>query len=130
MLLHGKTDPVQIEAAVSDAMEEYAPRALAGLERRLNLLALIATASPLLGMTGTVTGMIKSFDKMREAAGLDPSAVAGGISEALITTAAGLIIALPALVAYNLFSRQIETNTLTMEEMIHDIRGFITEQSK
>ncbi len=105
----------EIEIAVSKTMEDYAPKALQGLERRLNLLVLVASVSPLLGMTGTVTGMIRSFDVMASSAGLDPGAVAGGISEALITTAAGLLIAIPAVVAYNLFSRRIEDFTLAIE---------------
>ena len=81
------------------SMEEYAPKALRPLENRLNLLVLVAAIAPLLGMTGTVTGMISSFDVMASSAGLDPGAVAGGIGEALITTAAGLIVAMPCAVS-------------------------------
>ena len=128
MLLRGRS-VLEMETVVAKLMEDYAPRALAGLEKRLNVLMLIAGVAPLLGMTGTVTGMIKSFDKMAEMAGLDPSAVAGGISEALLTTAAGLIIAIPALVAYNLFSRRVESFTLTIEEMMHDVLGHISERA-
>ena len=84
--------------------------------------------APLLGMTGTVTGMIKSFDKMAESAGLDPGAVAGGISEALITTATGLLIAIPAVVAYNLFSKRIEAYLLGVEEMVGEVIGYISER--
>jgi biopolymer transport protein ExbB len=127
MLLKGRS-VLEMETVVAKLLEDYAPRALAGLEKRLNILMLIAGVAPLLGMTGTVTGMIKSFDKMAEMAGLDPSGVAGGISEALLTTAAGLIIAIPALVAYNLFARRVDSFILTIEEMMSDVLGHISER--
>jgi biopolymer transport protein ExbB len=119
--------PEEIEMAVSKTMEDYAPKAISGLEKRLNLLVLIASVSPLLGMTGTVTGMIRSFAQMAQDAGLDPGAVSGGISEALITTAAGLIIAIPAVVAYNLFSRRVEEFNIAIEECVTDLVTAISE---
>jgi len=119
--------PEEMETTVSKVMEDYAPKSISGLEKRLNLLVLIASVSPLLGMVGTVTGMIRSFDKMSEMAGLDPSAVAGGISEALITTASGLIVAIPAVVAYNLFSRRIEEYNIGIEECVMDVVASISE---
>lgn len=119
--------PEEMETAVSKTMEDYAPKAISGLEKRLNLLVLIASVSPLLGMTGTVTGMIKSFDKMAASAGLDPAAVSGGIAEALITTAAGLIVAIPAVVAYNLFSRRVEEYNIAIEECVTDVVTCISE---
>lgn len=122
-----KRNPEEMETAVSKTMEDYAPKAISGLEKRLNLLVLIASVSPLLGMTGTVTGMIKSFDKMAASAGLDPAAVSGGIAEALITTAAGLIVAIPAVVAYNLFSRRVEEYNIAIEECVTDVVTCISE---
>jgi len=119
--------PEEIETAVSKTMEDFAPKAISGLEKRLNILVLIASISPLLGMTGTVTGMIKSFAKMAEDAGLDPGAVSGGISEALITTAAGLIIAIPAVVAYNLFTRRVEEFNIAIESCVTDLVTAISE---
>ena len=119
--------PEEIEITVSKTMEDYAPKALQGLEKRLNLLVLIASISPLLGMTGTVTGMIRSFDVMASSAGLEPGAVAGGIAEALITTAAGLLIAIPAVVAYNVFSRRVEDYTVAIEAGIADLVQAISE---
>ena len=110
----------EIEAGVTKAMEDYAPKSLNGLEKRLGLMVLIASVSPLIGMCGTVTGMINSFSVMAEAAGLDPGAVAGGISEALITTAAGLIIAIPGVVAYNMFQKRVEEWNLQLEGAITD----------
>jgi biopolymer transport protein ExbB len=119
--------PEEMEIAVSKTMEEYAPKAMQGLEKRLSVMLLIASISPLLGMTGTVTGMIRSFDVMASSAGLEPGAVAGGIAEALITTAAGLLIAIPAVVAYNVFTRRVEDYTSSIESGIADLVEAISE---
>ena len=113
----GKSE-AEIEAGVTKAMEDYAPKAMSVLEKRLGLMVLIASISPLIGMCGTVTGMINSFSVMAEAAGLDAGAVAGGISEALITTAAGLIIAIPGVVAYNMFQKKVEDWNVQLEAAI------------
>lgn len=114
---NGKTGG-ELEAGVTKAMEDYAPKAVSVLEKRLGTLVLIASISPLIGMCGTVTGMINSFSVMAEAAGLDAGAVAGGISEALITTAAGLIIAIPGVVAYNLFQKKVEEWNVLLETAV------------
>ncbi len=114
-------------AAAVRSMEEYAPKALKPLENRLNLLVLVAAIAPLLGMTGTVTGMISSFDVMASSAGLDPGAVAGGIGEALITTAAGLIVAMPCAVCYNLFTRKIDDITASIDAGLTDMMETVGE---
>jgi biopolymer transport protein ExbB len=116
----------EIELAVKTSMEDYAPRVLGVLEKRMNLLTLIGSVSPILGMTGTVTGMIRSFNVMAAAGGLQATAVAGGISEALITTAAGLIIALPAIVAYNLFAKKVDAFAEQMDESVTGLIDFIS----
>ena len=108
----------EIEAGVTKAMEDYAPKAMGVLEQRLGTMVLVSSISPLIGMCGTVTGMINSFSVMAEAAGLDAGAVAGGISEALITTAAGLIIAIPGVVAYNMFQKKVEEWTQHLESCV------------
>ena len=109
------------------SMEEYAPKAMRALENRLNLLVLVAAIAPLLGMTGTVTGMITSFDVMASSAGLDPGAVAGGIGEALITTAAGLLVAMPCAVCYNLFTRKIDDMTAAIDTGLTDMMETVGE---
>jgi len=123
-------DPAEIEGNVTRTMSDYAPHVIEALEKRLNLLTLIATVSPLLGMTGTVTGMITSFDAMRQMGGLEGGAVAGGIAEALITTAAGLLIAIPAVIAYNLFSKRVDHYVLEIEETATELIDFITLERK
>jgi biopolymer transport protein ExbB len=122
----GKDAPAAAAGAVK-SMEEYAPKAMRSLENRLNLLVLVSAIAPLLGMTGTVTGMISSFDVMASSAGLDPGAVAGGIGEALITTAAGLLIAMPCAVGYNIFTRKIDDMTATIDTGLTDLMETVGE---
>ena len=118
----------EIEINVSKTMEDYAPHVLEPLEKRLNVLSLIGMISPLLGMTGTVTGMIRSFAEISHAgaAGASTQAAASGISEALITTAAGLLIALPALVAHNLLVRRMDKFTLDIEGAMAELNDYIS----
>lgn len=116
----------EIETNVKETMEDYAPHAMEPLEQRLNLLSMIGSIAPLLGMTGTVTGMIASFNTMAEMGGLDAGGVAGGIAEALITTGAGLIIAVPAVVAYNVFAKKIDRYVLEIEQTMKDLIDFIS----
>lgn len=116
----------EIEISVSKTMEDYAPHVLEPLEKRLNLLTLVGMISPLLGMTGTVTGMIASFGAIAQGGGSATEAVGVGISEALITTAAGLLIALPALVAHNLLARRMDKFTLEIEETVIELNDYVS----
>jgi len=92
---------------VEKTIENAALYEMGRLEKNLVWLASIANVSPLLGFFGTVVGMIKSFDALAEAGLSNPGLVAAGISEALITTAAGLFVAIPAQLAYNFFMSRI-----------------------
>jgi biopolymer transport protein ExbB len=80
------------------------------------MLGSIAAVSPLLGLLGTVTGMIRTFKAITVAGIGDPSAMAGGIAEALITTAAGLIIAVPAVMAYRYLRGRVDSLVIQMEK--------------
>lgn len=123
LVLLGRVDE-NIDESVAKSMEDYAPRVVGVLEKRVNVLMMIGSVSPLLGMTGTVLGMIKAFDEMSRE-GLGGDAVAAGISEALITTAAGLLLAVPAVVLYNLFSNKVEQYIRAIEESAGDLVEFI-----
>jgi biopolymer transport protein ExbB len=111
---------------IEKTIENAAMYELDRLERRMGVLATTANVAPMLGFLGTVTGMIKSFATLAESGLTNPGAVAAGISEALLTTAAGLMIAIPAQLAYNWFNtkitrfvRDIETATnMLMETFI------------
>ena len=85
------------------------------LERYLNTLGTVASISPLLGLLGTVFGMIRAFTAMTVKGVGDPAMMAGGISEALVTTAAGLIVAIPAMVFYRYLRGRVEELVLIME---------------
>lgn len=95
-------------------------------EKRIWLLALIGHMAPLLGLFGTITGMIKAFSVIAMAGTGDPKLLADGISEALITTAGGILVALPAMIFYSYFNRKNEELISLMEkatvEFINDIR--------
>jgi biopolymer transport protein ExbB len=101
---------------MKEAMEEAASQVSHDLERYLTSLGIIASVSPLLGLLGTVVGMIKVFTAlMLEGAG-NANVLAGGISQALITTAAGLSVAIPALIFHRFFLRRIDELIVTMEQ--------------
>ena len=94
--LRGKNESSEtMRLVVGQVMEDYSAQAMSVVNRRLDVLTTIGTAAPLLGMTGTVTGMIASFAGLAEAGSVGGSggAVANGIAEAMITTAVGLIVA-------------------------------------
>ena len=86
-------------------------------ESRLNLLASVMSISPMLGLLGTVTGMIRAFTNISKYGAGDAAVVADGIAEALLTTAAGLMIAIPVIVVYNYLNRRLEK----MENEIDDV---------
>lgn len=111
---------------VGDAMSDYALHATSAVEKRLGVLSTVGNAAPLLGMTGTVLGMINSFEAMSGAAGVDSGLVAQGISEALITTATGLLIALGAVVPYQWFTSQSNAIDLEIQECITELIDLIT----
>jgi biopolymer transport protein ExbB len=100
------------------------------LERGLAVLATISNVAPLLGFLGTVAGMISAFGAIAEAGQVDATLVAGGIKIALITTATGLIIAIPVNVSYNFFVTRIDKLIMEMEEgtshllnLVWDLQG-------
>ncbi len=92
---------------IEKTIENAALYELDRLERRLSILATTANVEPMLGFLGTVSGMIKSFGTLATQGLSNPGAVAAGISEALITTAAGLIVAIPAQIAFNFFTTKV-----------------------
>jgi len=103
------------EEEIEKAIEIAVNHELARLERGLAVLGSIANVAPLMGFLGTVTGMIKSFGVLAEQGLKNPEKVAEGISEALITTATGLAIAIPAALFYNWFSTKVSRFVLEME---------------
>jgi biopolymer transport protein ExbB len=101
---------------MKESIEEAAGHVVHDLERYLNTLGTIAAISPLLGLLGTVVGMIKVFAEIMTQGTGNASALAGGISEALITTAAGLTVAIPALVMHRYFTGKIDGIVVELEQ--------------
>ncbi len=97
------------------AMEAAAQDELARLRRYLPLLDTVITLAPLLGLLGTVTGMIGAFGIMAQAGLNQPTAITGGVGEALVATASGLAVAIVALVPYNFFQRRVDAMAETIE---------------
>ena len=95
------------------------------LERGLVILATIANVAPLMGFLGTVAGMILAFESIEQAGSVDPSLVAGGIKVALLTTAAGLWIAIPVNIAYNYFVTRIDRLIVEMEEGAQQVLALV-----
>ena len=87
------------------------------IEKGLSWLGLIATITPLLGLTGTVVGMIKAFMVIAESTTVNPSMLAGGIWEALITTAAGLLVAIPIHVGHHYLEKEADEIAFVMKEI-------------
>lgn len=104
VMVSGLTHP----NAMTKALEVAAQREIPVLKQRLTILDTIITLAPLLGLLGTVTGMIGSFGIMSQEGIGQPHAVTGGVAEALIATATGLLIAILTLVPYNYFSNRAE----------------------
>ncbi len=117
----------QIIEAIEDASLYEIPR----IEKNLTTLATIAHVSPLLGLLGTVTGMVRCFQTIQSKATsfrpVSPGDLAGGIWEALLTTVAGLIVAIPTFIVYNYLVSRINNFILEMEKASTELVNFLTE---
>jgi biopolymer transport protein ExbB len=101
---------------IMERLEDSGRHIVHELERFLSTLGTIAGVSPLLGLLGTVTGIIKSFNAIQAGGMGDPRALSGGIAEALIATAAGLCVAIPALISYRFLRGKVERIVVEMEK--------------
>lgn len=115
ILAAGLANRHQDREAMKESIEEVGRHEVHDLERFLNALGTIAVITPLLGLLGTVIGMIKVFEVITALGIGDPGVLAAGISEALITTATGLTIAIPSLMFYRYFRGRVEALVVTME---------------
>ena len=126
ILKHDRPRP-QIKEAIEDASLYEIPK----LEKNLSALATIAHISPLLGLLGTVTGMVRCFQTIQAKASsfhpVSPGDLAGGIWEALLTTVAGLVVAIPTYVAYNYLVSRVNNFILEMEKASTELINFLTE---
>ncbi len=125
-LLRAKKGPEAVEKAISTA----ASIQIASLERGLIWLATVANIAPLLGFLGTVSGMIHAFEAIAAAEEVSAKLVATGIYEALITTAAGLMVAIPVQTAHNYFVSRIDKFVIDMEESGAELVDGLATHSK
>ncbi len=126
--LRGKNEGAEtMRLVVGQVMEDYSAQTMSVVNKRLDVLTTIGVAAPLLGMTGTVTGMIASFAGLADAGSVGGSggAVADGIAEAMVTTAVGLIIALFAVIPQSVFNRWSDEIELEIEEGTSEFVEFI-----
>ncbi|NPA24978.1 MAG: MotA/TolQ/ExbB proton channel family protein [Deltaproteobacteria bacterium] len=130
VLMAGISRHTKPHQQIKEAIEDVGRLEAANLERFLNVLGTIAGIAPLLGLLGTVTGMIKAFNVISHAGIGNPQMLAGGISEALITTAAGLVVAIPAFVFYKILRSRVDKRILRMERVSLEILDLIGQESE
>lgn len=110
------------------ALQRSAAIKTAELKRGLSALATIGSTAPFVGLFGTVVGIINSFQSMKTSEGTGIGAVAGGISEALIETAFGLIVAVPAVWAFNYFNNKVESFIVEMDNSSSELIDYFLKQ--
>lgn len=120
LLAAGLTNRHRSHEVLMERLEDAGRHVVHELERYLNTLGTIAGVSPLLGLLGTVTGIIRAFDAIQAGGMGSPTVLSGGIAEALVCTAAGLCVAIPSLIAYRYLRGKVERLVVEMEK--HAIR--------
>ncbi len=109
---------------IKDGLEEISAAEMPKIEKNMPMLHALITIAPLLGLLGTVMGLIKIF---RVVGNGDPSLLTGGIAEALIATAAGLGIVIPFVIGYQILSQKIDTFTANAEKITYDVLSFVKD---
>lgn len=119
---------------IKEAIEEAGLYEVPRMEKNLTALSTVAHISPLLGLLGTVVGMVRCFQVIQEKStslnSVSPGDLAGGIWQALITTVAGLVVAIPAYVAYNYLVSRVDNLVLDMERSATDLINVLTQRGK
>ena len=123
----GGSGPPRSMAPLERTAQTAASEAVTALERRMTWLATIAATSPFVGLFGTVMGVVDAFHGIGVAGGGSLKAVAPGIAEALITTAAGLFVAVPAVVAYNQFTARIKVFAAAIDDFCRELLNSLEE---
>jgi biopolymer transport protein TolQ len=123
----GGSGPPRNLAPIERSAQTAASEAITALERRMTWLATIASVSPFVGLFGTVMGIIDAFHGLGNAGAATLRAIAPGISEALITTAAGLFVAVPAVVAYNQFTARVRVFASAVDDFCRELLNSLEE---
>ena len=116
--------------AVNRAIDRVKEREVAGLKRGLGGLASISSAAPFIGLFGTVIGIINAFRSMASSGAGGLGAVSSGISEALFTTATGLLVAIPAVMMFNFFTNSIEAFVVDMNDISSELLSFVLREGR
>ena len=116
--------------AVNRQLERSKERETANLKRGLTVLATVGSTSVFVGLFGTVVGIITAFQGISADGGRDLSSVAGGISEALVATAVGLMVAIPSVVAFNLFNGRVEAFQIDMNDVASELIDFVLKEGR
>ncbi len=116
--------------AVNRQMERAKERETANLKRGLTWLATVGSTAPFVGLFGTVVGIINSFQGLSSDGGGGLGAVAGGISEALVATAVGLVVAIPAVMAFNAFNGRVEAYQIDMNDVASELIDFVLKEGR
>jgi biopolymer transport protein ExbB len=130
-ILHAGLSKIHLgPSAVEKAIESAGAIEAAFLERGLIVLSSVAQVAPLLGFLGTVSGMIHAFDAIAATDRITPRIVADGVSEALITSLVGLVVAIPGQIAFSYFASRVDRFVIEMEESAVELVDFLTEASR
>jgi len=116
--------------AVNRQMERAKERETANLKRGLTWLATVGSTAPFVGLLGTVVGIINSFQGLAGDGGGGLSAVSGGISEALVATAVGLLVAIPAVMMFNAFNSRVESYQIDMNDVASELVDFVLKEGR
>lgn len=116
--------------AVHRQMERTKERETANLKRGLTSLATLGSTAPFVGLLGTVVGIINAFQGLSADAGGGLASVAGGISEALVATAVGLVVAIPAVMAFNFFNGRVEGFVIDMNDVASEVIDLVLKEGR
>ncbi len=116
--------------AVNRQMERAKERETANLKRGLTWLATVGSTAPFVGLLGTVVGIINSFQGLAGDGGGGLAAVSGGISEALVATAVGLLVAIPAVMMFNAFNARVESYQIDMNDVASELVDFVLKEGR
>lgn len=111
--------------AVAEAMLAAKTEARMSLERSLAVLGTLGSNAPFIGLFGTVIGIIKAFHDLAHASAKGPTVVMESLSEALVATAVGLLVAIPAVIAFNYFQRRVRTIMMSADVMAHSVLSYL-----
>jgi biopolymer transport protein ExbB len=125
-LAHAADGPAAVEEHKAGAIE----RERARYEQRLAFLGTLGNNAPFVGLFGTVLGIIRAFHDLAGSSMQGTQAVMAGIAEALVATGVGLVVALPAVAAYNAFTRHVERATSAAEVLAHEVLAFLKTEGR